>query len=93
MGRTGPRKAGIPGPKGRDFRQVSAEAMRLDAGTDGDVRRRKLNRPRTGAMKGSEMDRAVTEVAVQRVQERIFRAARRQAWRLEPYEGRSHVRF
>jgi hypothetical protein len=28
-----------PARKGADFRQVSAEAMRLDVGTDGDVRR------------------------------------------------------
>ena len=42
---------GDPARKGADFRWVSAELRNLDASTDGDVRRRKLNRP-TG--KGNE---------------------------------------
>jgi hypothetical protein len=32
-------RRGYPARKGADFRRVSAEAMRLDVGTDGDVRR------------------------------------------------------
>ena len=49
MAETGPRERGYPARKGADFRQVSAEAMRLDVGTDGDVRQRKLNRPEDGS--------------------------------------------
>jgi hypothetical protein len=42
-------RRGYPARKGADFRRVSAEAMRLDVGTDGDVRQRKLNRPEDGS--------------------------------------------
>ena len=44
-------RAGIPSPKGRRLPAGLSGAMRLDASTDGDVRRRKLNRPKDGCRK------------------------------------------
>ena len=86
MGRTGPRKAGIPSPKGRRLPAGLSGAMRLDASTDGDVRRRKLNRPKDGCRKPP----------VRRNQDRVLRAAgdlfpRRGG--LSRMHGNWHVRF
>jgi hypothetical protein len=58
-------KAGIPSPKGRRLPAGLSGAMRLDASTDGDVRRRKLNRPKDGCRKPP----------VGRNQDRVLRAA------------------
>jgi hypothetical protein len=73
-------------PARKDFRRVSAEAMRLDASTDGDVRRRKLNRSKDGCRKPP----------VGRNQDRVLRAAgdlfpRRRG--LSRMHGNEHVRF
>src|SRR3954451_13205973 len=46
-------RAGIPSPKGRRLPAGLSGAMRLDASTDGDVRQRKLNRPKAGCRKAA----------------------------------------
>jgi len=56
-------RAGIPSPKG--LPAGLSGAMRLDASTDGDVRQRKLNRPKDGCRKPP----------VRRNQDRMLRAA------------------
>src|SRR4051812_2122888 len=58
-------RAGIPSPKGRRLPAGLSGAMRRDASTDGDVRRRKLNRPKAGCRK----------TPVRRNQDRVLRAA------------------
>ena len=58
-------RAGIPSLKGRRLPAGLSGAMRLDASTDGDVRRRKLNRPKDGCRKPP----------VRRNQDRMLRAA------------------
>ncbi|MGF7212426.1 hypothetical protein GGE65_007053 [Skermanella aerolata] len=58
-------RAGIPCPKGRRLPAGLSGAMRLDASTDGDVRRRKLNRPKDGCRKPP----------ARRNQDRVLRAA------------------
>src|SRR5689334_8765228 len=58
-------RAGIPSPKGRRLPAGLSGAMRLDALTDGDVRQRKLNRPKDGCRKPP----------VRRNQDRVLRAA------------------
>ena len=79
-------RAGIPGPKGRKLPAGLSGAMRLDASTDGDVRQRKLNRPKDGCRKPP----------VGRNQNRVLRAAgdlfpRRRG--LSRMTGNRHVRF
>ena len=59
-------RAGIPSPKGRRLPAGLSGAMRLDASTDGDVRQRKLNRPKAGCRKPP----------VRRNQDRVLRAGR-----------------
>ena len=79
-------RAGIPSPKGRRLPAGLSGAMRLDASTDGDVRQRKLNRPKDGCRKPP----------VRRNQDRVLRAAgdlfpRRGG--LSRVRGNSHARF
>ena len=79
-------RAGIPSPKGRRLPAGLSGAMRLDASTDGDVRQRKLNRPKDGCRKPP----------VGRNQDRVLRAAgdlfpRRGG--LSRVRGNSHARF
>ena len=79
-------RAGIPCPKGRRLPAGLSGAMRLDASTDGDVRQRKLNRPKDGCRKPP----------VRRNQDRMLRAAgdllpRRGG--LSRMHGDGHVRF
>ena len=57
--------AGIPSPKGGKLPAGLSGTMRLDASTDGDVRQRKLNRPKDGCRKPP----------VRRNQDRVLRAA------------------
>src|SRR3954471_17568024 len=72
-------RAGIPSPKGRRLPAGLSGAMRLDASTDGDVRQRKLNRPKDGCRKPP----------VRRKQDRVLRAAGISSppRRLEPCAG------
>ena len=77
-------RAGIPSPKG--LPAGLSGAMKLDALTDGDVGRRKLNRPKDGCRKPP----------VRRNQDRVLRAAgdlfpRRGG--LSRMHGNGHVRF
>src|SRR3954469_9321661 len=79
-------RAGIPSPKGRRLPAGLSGAMRLDALTDGDVRQRKLNRPKDRCRKPP----------VRRNQDRVLRAAgdlfpRRRG--LSRVRGNSHARF
>src|SRR4051812_13468967 len=79
-------RAGIPNPKGCRLPAGLSGAMKLDASTDGDVRRRKLNRPTDGCRKPP----------VRRNQNRVLRAAgdlfhRRRG--LSRMTGNCHVRF
>src|SRR3954471_16940065 len=72
-------RAGIPSPKGRRLPAGLSGAMRRDASTDGDVRQRKLNRPKDGCRKPP----------VRRNQDRVLRAAGISSppRRLEPCAG------
>ena len=79
-------RAGIPNLKGCRLPAGLSGAMRLGASTDGDVRRRKLNRPKDGCRKPP----------VRRNQDRVLRAAgdlfpRRGG--LSRVRGNSHARF
>jgi len=60
-------RAGIPSLKGRRLPAGLSGAMRLDASTDGDVRQRKLNRPKDGCRKppvGRNQDRMLRAAGV-----------------------------
>ena len=79
-------RAGIPNLKGCRLPAGLSGAMRLGASTDGDVRQRKLNRPKDGCRKPP----------VGRNQDRVLRAAgdlfpRRRG--LSRMHGNEHVRF
>jgi hypothetical protein len=79
-------RAGIPSPKGRRLPAGLSGAMRRDASTDGDVRQRKLNRPKDGCRKPP----------VRRNQDRVLRAAGDRFPRrggLSRVRGNSHARF
>src|SRR3954467_5769253 len=79
-----------PARKGADFRQVSAEAMDLDASTG--RRRSTVRAEQTDGrqpMTGSSVDWTATEAVVGRIQNRIFRAATIKRPRLEPDDEQS----
>jgi hypothetical protein len=79
-------RAGIPSPKGRRLPAGLSGAMKLVASTDGDVRRRKLNRPKDGCRKPP----------VRRNHDRMLRAAGDLFPRrgdLSQMHGNGHVRF
>ena len=65
MAEIGPREREYPARKGGRLPAGLSGAMRLDASTDGDVRQRKLNRPKDGCRKPP----------VRRNQDRVLRAA------------------
>src|SRR3954469_25809025 len=74
-----------PARKGADFRQVSAEAMDLDARAG--RRRSTVRAEQTDGrqpMTWSSVDWTATEAVVGRIQDRIFRAATIKRPRLEP---------
>src|SRR5215210_6182587 len=79
-------RAGIPNLKGCRLPAGLSGAMRLDASTDGDVRQRKLNRPKDGCRKPP----------VRRNQDRVLRAAGEEIpcrGGLSRMHGNGHVRF
>ena len=87
-------RAGIPSPKGRRLPAGLSGAMKLVASTDGDVRRRKLNRPKDGCRKppvGRNQDRMLRAAGIFSPPRRLEPDARQRARPVLRGGGRSNA--